>query len=299
MNKVTSLKNKVIIITGSNSGIGFYGLKKFAELQATVIMASRSEARAVEAIALIKKDVPEAQIKFIPLDLQSLSSVKEFVKKFLAEYNRLDILVNNAGIMFGPYTVTVDGFESQMATNHFGHFALTGLLLPILIKSEGRIVNISSIAHRRGVIDFSNINYQRPNSYKPWDAYSRSKLANLLFTHELDYRFKKANIPVKVLAAHPGVSRTNLLFKNTKTQPAYNFLKYIMPLQSAQAGALPLIEACLKQDIIGGEYFGPKGLFEFGGKPGLVRSTKQAKNRDIASRLFDLSEQLTGIQYPL
>jgi NAD(P)-dependent dehydrogenase (short-subunit alcohol dehydrogenase family) len=299
MGKETSLKNKVIIVTGSNSGIGFFGLKKFAKLQATVIMASRSEARALEAIALIKKDVPEAHIIFKALDLQSLASVKRFVNEFIQEYSQLDILVNNAGIMFGPYTVTEDGFESQMATNHFGHFALTGLLLPLLIKSEGRIVNISSIAHRRGIMDLNNLNYQTPNSYKPWGAYSRSKLANLLFTYELDRRMKEASLPVKVLAAHPGVSRTNLLFKNTKTQPAYNFLKYIMPLQSAEAGSLPLIEACLNKDVVGGEYFGPKGLFEFGGKPGLVRSTKQAKNRDIASRLFALSEQLTGVKYPI
>jgi NAD(P)-dependent dehydrogenase (short-subunit alcohol dehydrogenase family) len=220
------LKNKVVIVTGGSSGIGYYGIEHFLGLGATVVMASRSKERAEEAIKTLRNQSLPGKVMFIALDLMSLASVDKFVKAFQEKFQQLDVLVNNAGIMFGEYQTTEDGFESQMATNHFGHFALTAKLLPLLIQSSGRIVNISSIAHRRGDIDFTNLNFQKPKSYSPWGAYSRSKLANLLFTYELDRRLKANRLPVTVVAAHPGVSKTNLLFKNTKTQPMYNLMKY-------------------------------------------------------------------------
>jgi NAD(P)-dependent dehydrogenase (short-subunit alcohol dehydrogenase family) len=292
------LKNKVIIVTGGNSGIGYYGIEYFLSLGAKVIMASRSKPRAEEAIQSLKKLNLPGQVELISLDLMSLASVQKFVEQFRQSNKQLDILINNAGIMFGDYQLTEDGFESQMATNHFGHFALTAKLLDMLIQSKGRIVNISSIAHRRGDIDFNNLNYQQPKSYSPWGAYSRSKLANLLFTYELDRRLKTNQLPVTVVAAHPGVSKTNLLFKNAKTQPLFNVFKFIMPLQSAKQGAIPLIEAAINPTCKGGEYFGPNGMFEFGGKKAkLVRSIPLTHDADLAKKFFDESASLTKTSF--
>jgi NAD(P)-dependent dehydrogenase (short-subunit alcohol dehydrogenase family) len=263
-----------------------------------VVMASRSKPRAEEAIQSLKKLNLPGQVELISLDLMSLASVQKFVEQFRQSNKQLDILINNAGIMFGDYQLTEDGFESQMATNHFGHFALTAKLLDMLIQSKGRIVNISSIAHRRGDIDFNNLNYQQPKSYSPWGAYSRSKLANLLFTYELDRRLKTNQLPVKVVAAHPGVSKTNLLFKNAKTQPLFNVFKFIMPLQSAKQGAIPLIEAAINPTCKGGEYFGPNGMFEFGGKKAkLVRSIPLTHDADLAKKFFDESASLTKTSF--
>ena len=292
------LNNKVIIVTGGNSGIGYYGIEYFLSLGAKVIMASRSKARAEEAIQTLKKLKLSGQVEFIPLDLMSLASVEQFVKLFRASYKKLDILINNAGIMFGDYLLTQDGLESQMATNHFGHFALTAKLLDMLVKSKGRIVNISSIAHRRGDIDFENLNYQQPKTYSPWGAYSRSKLANLLFTYELDRRLKTQKLPVTVVAAHPGVSKTNLLFKNAKTQPLFNLFKFIMPLQSAKRGAIPLIEAAINPTCTGGEYYGPNGWFEFGGKKAkLVKSIPLSHDVNLAKKFFEESTRLTKTEF--
>lgn len=294
------LKNKVIIVTGGNSGIGYYGIEYFLSLGAKVIMASRSKPRAEEAIQSLKKLNLPGQVEFMSLDLMSLASVQQFVEQFRQSNTQLDILINNAGIMFGEYQLTQDGFESQMATNHFGHFALTAKLLDMLTQSKGRIVNISSIAHRRGDIDFNNLNYQQPKSYSPWGAYSRSKLANLLFTYELDRRLKTNKLPVTVVAAHPGVSKTNLLFKNAKTQPLFNVFKSIMPLQSAKQGAIPLIEAAVNPTCKGGEYFGPNGMFEFGGKKAkLVRSIPLSHDAALGKKFFDESERLTNTKFNL
>jgi NAD(P)-dependent dehydrogenase (short-subunit alcohol dehydrogenase family) len=292
------LKNKVIVVTGGNSGIGYYGIEYFLSLGAKVIMASRSKPRAEEAIQTLKKLGLPGQVEFIPLDLMSLASVETFVQIFRKSFSQLDVLINNAGIMFGDYQQTEDGFEAQMATNHFGHFALTAKLLDLLIKSKGRIVNIASIAHRRGDIDFNNLNYQQPKSYSPWGAYSRSKLANLLFTYELDRRLKANHLPVMVVAAHPGVSKTNLLFKNAKTQPMFNVFKAIMPLQSAKQGAIPLIEAAINPSCVGGEYYGPNGWFEFGGnKAKLVKSIPLSHDAAIAKKFFDESSRLTKTEF--
>jgi NAD(P)-dependent dehydrogenase (short-subunit alcohol dehydrogenase family) len=292
------LKNKVIIVTGGNSGIGYFGIEHFLSLGAKVIMASRSKPRAEEAIKSLKQLGLPGQVEFLPLDLMSQASVEKFVSLFKKSNTQLDVLINNAGIMFGNLQLTEDGFEAQMATNHFGHFALTAKLLDMLIKSKGRIVNISSIAHRRGEIDFNNLNYQQPKTYSPWGAYSRSKLANLLFTYELDRRLKKQKLAVTVVAAHPGVSKTNLLFKNAKTQPMFNMFKSIMPLQSAKRGAIPLIEAAINPTCVGGEYFGPNGWFEMGGrKAKLVKSIPLSHDAALAKKFFDESSRLTKTEF--
>jgi NAD(P)-dependent dehydrogenase (short-subunit alcohol dehydrogenase family) len=292
-----ALKGKIIIVTGGNSGIGYFGIKKFLSLGATVVMASRDESRAKKAMSTFDEN-DQKRVHFIPLDLMSLASVDQFAKTFKANFKRLDVLINNAGIMFGDYHATEDGFESQMATNHFGHLALTSKLFDLIVENKGRIVNISSIAHRRGIIDFDNLNYQRKGSYSPWAAYSRSKLCNLLFSFSLHQAAIEHKLPITVVTAHPGVSKTNLLFKNASTQPFYNLLKFIMPLQSAEQGALPLIDAALNPSYKGGEYVGPNGWFEFSGKPKLVKSIPLAKDEKTASRLLAVSCQLTNVSFP-
>lgn len=289
-----NLEKQHIIVTGGNSGIGYYAIEKFLSLGATVVMASRSEKRARESLATLEAKKLPGKVSFVPLDLMSLASVKTFVDKIKNQFTSLNILVNNAGIMFGALQITEDGFESQMATNHFGHFALTAGLMPLLIAGKGRIVNVSSIAHRRGEIDLHNLNYENPKSYSPWGAYSRSKLANLLFTFELDRRLKANATPVTVVAAHPGVSKTNLLIKNKSTQPLYNVLKFLMPLQSAKRGAIPIIEAALNSNCQGNEYFGPSGWFEMGGRSSRrVKTIPLAKDVLLAQQFFDVSETLT------
>ena len=295
-----SLKNKVVIVTGGNSGIGYYTIEACLHLGATVVMASRSQAKATEAINQLIKITNNTNIHFIPLDLMKLSSVHQFVEAFKKQFIRLDILVNNAGIMFGEYQVTEDGFESQMATNHFGHFALTGLLFDLLKKSKARIVNVSSIAHRRGDMDFDNLNFAKPKTYSPWGAYSRSKLANLLFTYELDRLVKANHIPITVVAAHPGVSKTNLLFKEKGPKPLYHAMKFLVPLQSAQKGAIPIIRAALDSTLGGGEYFGPKGLFEVGGSQAtLVQASPLAQSLTVAKKFIEVSQSLTHVTFSL
>lgn len=295
-----NLTGKVVIVTGGNSGIGYYTIQALIQLGATVVMASRSQPRAQAAIDQLTTLPSAGKVVFIPLDLMSQASVHSFVTAFTEKFSRLDLLINNAGIMFGKYQLTEDGFEAQMATNHFGHFALTGLLMPLLLKCDGRIVNVSSIAHRRGEIDFENLHYQQPKTYSPWGAYSRSKLANLLFTYELDRQLKAIQSTVKVVAAHPGVSKTKLLFKEQKTQPLFNVFKHLIPLQSAQRGAIPIIEAAINPSIQGGEYFGPNGWSEMGGKKAkLVKSTPLSHDQNLAKKFFAISETLTKVKFNL
>jgi NAD(P)-dependent dehydrogenase (short-subunit alcohol dehydrogenase family) len=287
----------MVIVTGGNAGIGFYTIQHFLKLGATVVMASRSQTKAETAIQLLKKDQPKGKVLFMPLDLMKLSSVRTFAQQFKKDFDRLDVLVNNAGIMLGQYQLSEDGFESQMATNHFGHFALTGLLMSLLVASKGRIVNVSSIAHRRGDLDFDNLHYQQPKTYSPWGAYSRSKLANLLFTYELDRQVKANHIPVSVIAAHPGVSKTQLLIKD-KPNFLSKLIKFLMPIQSAKRGAIPIIEAATNLTIKSGSYLGPSGWFEMSGhKAKLVQSNRVSHDVALAKKLFEISSTLTGVSF--
>jgi NAD(P)-dependent dehydrogenase (short-subunit alcohol dehydrogenase family) len=208
---IPDLTGKVIIVTGANSGIGFEAAKEFARKGAQTILACRSMDKAQTALSQIQAEITNAPVEIMQLDLAGLASVRQFADTFKAKYQRLDVLVNNAGIMMVPYGTTEDGFERQFGTNHLGHFALTGLLLDLILKTPGsRVVNVSSSGHRMGSVDFDNLIYDGGNGYSPMRAYGRSKLANLLFTYELQRRFEAAGVEAMALAAHPGSSSTNL-----------------------------------------------------------------------------------------
>jgi NAD(P)-dependent dehydrogenase (short-subunit alcohol dehydrogenase family) len=293
------LTGKVVIVTGGNSGIGFEAAKEFARKGATTILACRSMNKAGAALAELKAELPDADAEIMQLDLASLDSVRQFAEAFKAKYSQLDILVNNAGIMMVPYGTTEDGFERQLGTNHLGHFALTGLLFDLLLNTPGaRVVNVSSAAHQRGDMDFDNLMYEQGEGYSPMGAYGRSKLANLLFTNELQRRFAAMGADAMATAAHPGISQTNLM-GHMEDRWYFKFVMLLSPLmlQSAAMGALPTIRAAVDPAAKGGEYFGPDGPGERGGYPIVVASSDAAHNEADARQLWQLSEELTGVQF--
>lgn len=293
------LTGKVIIVTGANSGIGFEAAKEFARKGAQTILACRSLEKAEAALEEIVAEIPNAPAEIMQLDLASLDSVRAFAAAFKAKYDRLDVLVNNAGIMMVPYGTTEDGFERQFGTNHLGHFALTGLLIDLLLKTPGsRVVNISSGGHRFGEMDFDNLMFEDGNGYSPIGAYGRSKLANLLFTYELQRRFDAAGAHALSVAAHPGTSRTNLT-GHMEDRWYFKLFVPLMPLllQSAAMGALPTLRAAVDPNVSGGQYFGPDGVREQRGYPVLVESNEASHNEADARRLWQVSEQLTAVRY--
>jgi NAD(P)-dependent dehydrogenase (short-subunit alcohol dehydrogenase family) len=294
---IPDLTGKVIIVTGGNSGLGYESVKAFAEKGAEVILASRS----VEKGEAAKKAMGEVKgnISVLPLDLMDFSSIKSFTEKFQQKYKRLDVLLNNAGIMTTPYFLTKDGLEAQMGTNHFGHFALTGLLFDLIKNTpESRIVNVSSMAHKQGKMDFGNLLFENGEGYSPLKSYGRSKLSNLLFTHELQRKIEAAGINAIAVAAHPGVSKTNLArYIEDKL-----FFKILYPLmlpfiQSQDMGALPQIRASVDPNVKGGEYYGPDGFMEMKGYPVKVKTNAASNNLEDAKKLWDLSEKLTKVKF--
>jgi NAD(P)-dependent dehydrogenase (short-subunit alcohol dehydrogenase family) len=300
-NNIPDLTGKVIIVTGGNSGLGYEAVKAFAKKGAKVYMTSRSIEKGQNAQKQILDEVSDAAIEVAQLNLADLSSVRKFANEFAGSEDRLDVLLNNAGIMMTPYSVTADGFENQFGTNHLGHFALTGLLMKTISKTpESRIVNVSSIAHKGGSFDFNDLLYSNGKTYDPMKAYRRSKLANLLFTYELQRRLSSAGNGTIAAAAHPGVSMTNLANHLTNNL----LLKILTPivgllLHSPAQGALPEIRAAVDPSVQGGQYFGPDGWREMKGNPVLVESNKASHNEDDAKKLWEVSEQLTGVKFKL
>ncbi len=295
---ISDLKGKVIIVTGGNSGLGYESVKAFAMKGAEVILASRSKEKGEEAKAEILRNVPDGKIKVMQLDLSNLESVKNFASEYKTAHKKLDVLLNNAGIMMTPYFTTKDGFEGQLGTNHLGHFALTGLLMDVILKTkESRIVNVSSGAHKNGEMDFSNLQFANGKDYSPMKAYGRSKLSNLLFTYELQRKLKAAKKDTISVAAHPGVAMTNL----ARHLEGKFLFKILTPLfrilaQDQAMGALPQIRASVAPQVKGSEYFGPDGKREFKGYPILVTSNEASHNLEDAARLWEESEKLTGIK---
>lgn len=287
--------NKIAIITGANTGLGLETTKAFAKRNIEVVMACRNESKAEKAKAEILNEVPEAQLTILPLDLSSLDTVRNFAEKFKSEYDRLDILVNNAGLMIPPYGTTKDGFELQFGINYLGHFLLTGLLLePLKNAAEARVISLSSLAHKWGDIYFEDLQFE--NHYDKQKAYGQSKLACLMFAYELDRRLKAQQLSVKSLAAHPGLSRTNLFRHLTGMMNL--FTPFVYPFtQSAKSGAQPQIKAALDEKLAGGEYLGPSGFQEYSGKPKEVDSNAISKDKEKAKRLWEISEKLCDFQY--
>jgi len=295
---IKDLKGMNIIVTGANSGLGFEASKIYASKNATVILACRSEEKAIDAMNKIKIENSKADLHFIRLDLGDLESIESFVKTYKSKFKKIDILLNNAGIMTVPYDVTKDGFELQNGINHLGHFALTAQLFD-LIKStkDSRIVNVSSIAHKNGSIDFDNYLYEK-GGYGKVKSYSRSKLSNLLFTYELARKVEENKIDMKVLVAHPGVSQTELgrtIKKNRVARALISMMSFFS--QKASQGTLPLVRASLDENAQSGDYYGPSGFMEMKGKPVKVKSNKKSHNIESAKKLWDISEDYTGIKF--
>ena len=299
IDNIPELSGKTILVTGGNSGLGFEAVKAFALKGATVVMACRSLAKGEEAKKQLIALNPKANITVMELDLTDLKSIHSFVNQFKENHSRLDILLNNAGIMMVPYGLTKDGFENQMGTNHLGHFALTAQLLELLKTTpNSRVVNVSSMAHKSGVMDNNNLLYENGKDYSPIKAYGRSKLSNLLFTYELQRFFEKNKIDTIAVAAHPGVSDTNL-FNHSAPKWLMNLLRplFLFMIQPASMGALPEIRAAVDADVKGGQYYGPDGKKEMKGYPVVVESTEASHNKEDARKLWELSEKLTGVKF--
>ena len=290
---------RIALITGANSGIGLEAARMLAANGAHVVLACRSRPKAEAARKAILADTASGEVSLVDLDLSSLASTATAAAEVRSRFERLDLLVNNAGVMATPYERTVDGFELQFATNHLGHAALTAHLLPALVATEGsRVVNISSLAHRMGRIDFDDLQSER--RYRPWRAYGQSKLANLLFTFELQRRLDAAGAGTIAVAAHPGISETNLV--NSTGGIGGRLMALTSSLtkvfsQNAHAGALPMVRAATDAAVRGGEYYGPSGFMEQGGAPILVKANATANDAAVAQRLWDVSVELTGVPF--
>ena len=294
-------RGRTAVVTGGNSGIGLEAALVLARKGVRLVLACRNPGKAKAAADSIGRAVPAAEVEVLALDLADLASVRDFARAFKARHARLDLLVNNAGVMAIPFRQTADGFEMQIGTNHLGHFALSGLLLERLLATpEGRVVNVSSGAHRMGKIRFDDLNWQQ--GYWRWPAYGQSKLANLLFTFELQRRLAARRMTQISVACHPGYAATDLQFVGARMDGSWLFerasrLGNRILAQSAADGALPTVYAALAPDVSGGDYIGPDGLGEMWGSPKKVAASARARSETDARRLWELSETLTGVRF--
>ena len=302
LRKMPELTGKTMIVTGANSGIGLEAVRGLAGGGARVILACRDvEKKGRDALASIRADHPQADVVLEALDLADLASVRAFAERVLAAHPKLDVLVNNAGVMALPYHTTKDGFEMQLGTNHLGHFALTALLFPRLIETQGaRVVTVASIAHRFGRIEFDDLAGQK--SYWRWARYAQSKLANLLFAKELARRVDRAGLPVASVACHPGYSSTNLQARGASMMGSSFRASFMVVAgqalaQSSAWGALPTLYAATSDEVGQGEYVGPDGFLELIGMPVKVRVARRAEDAEAAQRLWAVSEELTGVRF--
>lgn len=300
LDRVPDLSGRIIVVTGANSGIGYEAARALARRHAEVILACRSLEKGEGAAERIRRETPAARVETMQLDLADLSSVRAFSDAFRTTRSGLDALINNAGVMALPRRTTRDGFEMQLGTNHLGHFALTGQLLPLLLETRSsRVVNVSSMAHNFGTIRFHDL--QSEKRYHKWAAYGQSKLANLLFTYELDRRFKEAGSDSISVACHPGWAATNLQqagpkMSGSKIMETLSAWGNALLAQDAAAGALPTVFATV-EPLRGGEYVGPTRMMGWHGPPAVVEPAAKARDPRVAARLWDESERLTGVHY--
>ncbi|MCX2934198.1 SDR family NAD(P)-dependent oxidoreductase [Mycobacterium sp. CVI_P3] len=297
---VPDQRGRIAIVTGSNTGLGFDTARVLAGRGAKVAMAVRDIAKGDAAAAQIRAKVPGADIAVHKLDLGSLASVREAAAELGSTYPRIDLLINNAGVMYPPKQTTADGFELQFGTNHLGHFALTGLLLDNLLPVDGsRVVVVASIAHNiRAKIDFDDLQWER-RRYERVGSYGQSKLANLMFAYELQRRLAAADAKTMAVAAHPGISDTELIrHVPGSSLPGVKLLSSLV-FNSPELGALPTLRAATDAAVVGGQYYGPDGFRELRGHPKLVNSSNQSHDRNIQQRLWSVSEELTGVSFPV
>lgn len=296
---------RTVVITGANSGIGFETARHCAKTGWRVVLACRNPAKAEEAAARIRAECPDAWLAPRVLDVSESDSVAAFAQALSADPGRLDVLVNNAGVAQVPLGRNSAGHELHLATNYLGAFALTGLLLPLIEPRPGnRIVNVGSLAHRVGRLDFDDLDWQR-RPYNDWQAYAASKLALITFTLELARRLEAAGSPLVALAAHPGFARTNIHLNSptlrrrheARSGRLHRHLERLVP--DAERAARPVIHATTAPEVRGGDYFGPGGLFEtgIGGRVRPARISRRARDPEMARRLWELSEALTGVRY--
>lgn len=303
VNSIPEQTGKTAVVTGANSGLGYHTANALAARGARVILACRNREKAEAAVEAIRANHPAARVEFRPLDLADLKSIEAFARGLGEDLPALDLLVNNAGVMALPLTRTRDGFEMQVGTNHLGHFALTGRLLPLLEAAPGaRVVSVASLAHKAGTIDLNDINWEQ-RRYNKWQAYGQAKLANLVFAHELHRRLEKAGSRILSLAAHPGFAATNLLLAGPRMENSV-LGKLTMAFggaafaQSADRGAIPILHAATAPGLAGGSYWGPDGLMELWGRAAVpAQSMQKARNPETGRSLWILSESLTTVAY--
>ena len=296
--KITDLSGKIAIVTGANSGLGLETTRELSRNHAKVYMACRNLEKAEIAFQDIKVENPDADIEIVKLNLGDLESVRIFSEKIHVKIDHLDLLINNAGVMAIPYRKTKDGFESQIGINHFGHYALTGLLMDLIRNAKNaRVVNVSSLAHTSGVMNFDDLMFENGRKYTRFTSYSQSKLANLLFSNELQRYFESKNIDAISVGVHPGVADTSLLdhFK-------LGFVKKIFPfyknsIQSSAKGALSSLRAATASDVSGGDFYGPDGNKGMVGFPIKIQSSDSSRNLEDAKKLWQVSKELTKVKY--
>jgi NAD(P)-dependent dehydrogenase (short-subunit alcohol dehydrogenase family) len=295
--QINSQSGRSFVVTGANSGLGFETARQLAVHGARVTLTCRSDAKGRAAVDRIRAESPGALVEFRVLDLADLDSVRAFAAAVTSDPITVDVLVNNAGVMFPPRALTRQGFESQFATNHLGHFALTALLFDTICRGrDARVVTVSSLEHKRGSIHFDDLTGER--SYSPRGFYQQSKFANVLFGLELDRRVREAGIPVRSLLVHPGWASTNL-----QTSAPTGAMKQLMKVgnrllaQSAEIGALSQLYAAVDPAAESGCFYGPDGLGELRGYPTVVQPAESARNKETARRLWEVSEELTGVTF--
>jgi NAD(P)-dependent dehydrogenase (short-subunit alcohol dehydrogenase family) len=299
--QMPSQAGKMALVTGANSGIGFQAALELGRHGAHVLLGCRDAAKGLAALDKLRAAVPGAQAEVVQLDMASLASIRAFAAAFLAGGTPLDLLINNAGVMAVPQRkTTADGFELQFGTNHLGHFALTGLMMPALLKAAApRVVTVSSLAHRNGKIAFDDL--QGEKKYVPWTQYNESKLANLMFALELDRRARDYQSKLVSIPVHPGISRT-AIFANGPGEQDFKakVMKILAPVltQDDAAGALPTLYAATSPEAKGGEYIGPDGFMGFRGSPTVEQPKPQALDQAAQEKLWKVSEELTGVVFP-
>ena len=299
-NDVPNQSGRVAIVTGSNTGLGYDTARVLAERGADVVMAVRDTAKGDAAAARIRQLSPQAKVTVHKLDLGALASVKQAAAELAGAYPRIDLLINNAGVMYPPKSTTADGFELQFGTNHLGHFALTGLLLNNLLGVDGsRVVVVASIAHNiKAKIDFDDLQWEK-RKYDRVASYGQSKLSNLMFAYDLQRRLAAAKAKTIAVAAHPGVAATEL----SRNIPGYSLPGVATLvgklLNTAELGALPTLRAATDPAVKGWQYWGPDGFRELRGYPELASSSKQSQDVALQERLWRVSEELTGVTFPV